>query len=114
MNFGLGTFARSGSAPFPGLVLGERVAPLDGYASVLDILSNWDSNFAALCRIAERGDAASVDASALRAHAPLVPRQIFCTIANYRSHIAEVVGDAGRAAQVIEERLRTPPYVCFK
>jgi 2-keto-4-pentenoate hydratase/2-oxohepta-3-ene-1,7-dioic acid hydratase in catechol pathway len=113
MIFGLGTFARTGSAPFPGLVRGEHVVPLDGYESVLEILSSWDRNFAALSRIAESG-AQSIELSAVRVHAPLEPRQIFCTIANYRSHIAEVVGDPERAAKVIEERLRTPPYVCFK
>jgi 2-keto-4-pentenoate hydratase/2-oxohepta-3-ene-1,7-dioic acid hydratase in catechol pathway len=115
MQFGLGTFARSGSAPFPGLVLGERVVPLGDFASALQILSSWDRNFAMLSQMAARAaDAESIELSALQAHAPLEPRQIFCTIANYRSHIAEVVGDAERAAKVIEERLRTPPYVCFK
>jgi 2-keto-4-pentenoate hydratase/2-oxohepta-3-ene-1,7-dioic acid hydratase in catechol pathway len=115
MKFGLGTFARSGSAPFPGLLLGERVVPLAGYASVLEILSSWDRNFAELSRRAEQAsDGESIDLDALRVHAPLEPRQIFCTIANYRSHIAETVGDPERAAQAIEERLRTPPYVCFK
>jgi len=115
MKFRLGTFARSGSAPFPGLLLGERVVPLTGYGSVLGILSSWDSNFAALSRMAESGAGMeSIAVNELRVHAPIEARQIFCTIANYRSHIAETVGDPARAAQAIEERLRTPPYVCFK
>src|SRR5689334_7646710 len=112
MTFRLGTFSRAAAARFAGPVVGERVVPLGGQ-SVLDILSSWDSTFASLAEAAARTD--GIDVRELRVHAPIdVPRQIFCTIANYRSHIAEVVGDPERAAQAIEERLRTPPYVCFK
>ncbi|HEU4627692.1 MAG TPA: fumarylacetoacetate hydrolase family protein [Steroidobacteraceae bacterium] len=131
MKFGLGTFSRSGAAPFPGLALGERVVRLDGFESVLAILSSWDRNFTELCRLAEADRAAeSVDMRELRVHAPLeMPRQVFCTIANYRSHILDTVRDPGsklrlgepdtpecraRAAQAIAERLRSPPYVCLK
>jgi 2-keto-4-pentenoate hydratase/2-oxohepta-3-ene-1,7-dioic acid hydratase in catechol pathway len=115
MTFRLGTFSRAGSGPFPGLVLGERVVPLDGFDSVLGIVHSWDRNFAAISRIVEAGPGAeSIDVSELRVHAPLAARQIFCTIANYRSHLVEVAGDAERGAKAIEERLRTPPYVCFK
>jgi 2-keto-4-pentenoate hydratase/2-oxohepta-3-ene-1,7-dioic acid hydratase in catechol pathway len=115
MTFRLGTFSRAGAAPFPGLVLGERVVPLDGFESALGILTSWDRNCAALGRSAESDwSAGSIDLGELRVHAPLLPRQVFCTIANYRSHIVEVAGDAERGAKAIEERLRTPPYVCFK
>jgi 2,4-didehydro-3-deoxy-L-rhamnonate hydrolase len=116
MTFYLGTSARSGSSPpFPGLAIGRGVLPLAGYESVLEILGSWDRNFAALSHIADSGFSAEwIDLEELRVHAPIAPRQIFCTIANYRSHIEEVVGDQERAAKVIEERLRTPPYVCFK
>jgi 2-keto-4-pentenoate hydratase/2-oxohepta-3-ene-1,7-dioic acid hydratase in catechol pathway len=130
-------------------VLGERVAPLErldlllrrldvrltGAESILGILSSWDSNFAALCKVAEglatgSSGIETIDLQQLGARAPIdVPRQIFCTIANYRSHILDTVRDPAltlhlgeadtaecieRAAKVIEERLRTPPYVCFK
>lgn len=149
MSFSLGTFARQGTAAFPALVLGERVVPLErlegllgrlgvrlaGSESVLGILSSWDSNFAALRTIAgalAAGDSGleNIDVRELEVRAPIdTPRQIFCTIANYRSHIVDTVRDPAiaprlgevdtaeclqRAAKVIEERLRTPPYICFK
>jgi 2,4-didehydro-3-deoxy-L-rhamnonate hydrolase len=148
--FTLGTFTRrEGGASFPGLVLGDRVVPfgrLDllsrrlnvqptGEESVLALLSSWDSNFTALRTIAEAvaaGDS-GVDTmylDELHVRPPIdVPRQIFCTIANFRSHIVDTVRDPAltprlgepdspecleRAARAIEERLRSPPYVCFK
>ncbi|HVY82867.1 MAG TPA: fumarylacetoacetate hydrolase family protein [Steroidobacteraceae bacterium] len=131
MKFGLGTFSRGAAAPFPGLLLGDRVVRLGGFGSVLAILASWDRNFAELCRLAETHRAAeSVDVRELRVHAPLeMPRQIFCTIANYRSHILDTVRDPAlrlrlgepdtpechaRAAQAIAQRLRSPPYVCLK
>jgi 2-keto-4-pentenoate hydratase/2-oxohepta-3-ene-1,7-dioic acid hydratase in catechol pathway len=149
MTFRLGTFERPGTAPFPGLVLGERVIPLGrlgllfrrlnasltGGDSILDLLASWDTNFAALSAVAEAlhaGNAGveSIAVEELRVCPPVnLPRQIFCTVANYRSHIADTVRDAAlsprlgepdtpdcvaRAGKAIEERLRSPPYVCFK
>ena len=76
------------------------------------------------------GDLGAVHVSKLHVHAPIhVPRQIFCTIANYRSHIVDSVRDAAlsprlgepdtpeclaKAGQIIQERLRGTPYACFK
>jgi 2,4-diketo-3-deoxy-L-fuconate hydrolase len=168
MQFRLGTFSRAGAAPFAGLVLDERVIALarleplaqrlglrlEGAESVLTLLASWDSNFAALIRIAAAltEDRASAmanegkgrrnhdDAAAggfgaanvreLRVHAPVhLPRQTFCMIANYRSHLVDTVRDPSlsprlgepdtpecleRAAKLIEERLRGAPYACFK
>jgi 2,4-didehydro-3-deoxy-L-rhamnonate hydrolase len=156
MTFRLGTFDRPGepAAPFPALVLGERVIPLGrlevlfrrlnvsltGGESILGLLSSWDSNFTALSAAADAlaadalaADATgieSIDVKALRVRPPVdLPRQIFCTIANYRSHIVDTVRDPelsprlgepdtpeclARAEKAIEERRRTPPYVCFK
>lgn len=149
MSFRLGTFSRAGSARFPGLVLGERVVPLSalapalartggrlqGVESMLSLLENWEANFGALSRVAAGLSASGaslelVSVSDLQVHAPIdVPRQIFCTIANYRSHLVDTVRDPaltprlgevdtaeclGKAATLIAERLRNPPYVCFK
>jgi 2,4-didehydro-3-deoxy-L-rhamnonate hydrolase len=149
-HFTLGTFMRQeGGASFPGLVLGDRVVPfgrldwlsrrlnvqLTGEESVLALLASWDSNFTALNTIAEAvaaGDSGvdTMNVGELHVRPPIdVPRQIFCTIANFRSHIVDTVRDPAltprlgepdspecleRAARAIEERLRTPPYVCFK
>ena len=125
---------------------------LKGAESMLALLESWDSNFAVLSRAVAAlaagpgvralgslsaalasSNIAGMEASplsALRIHAPIhLPRQIFCTIANYRSHIVDTVRDPAltqrlgeadtaeclqRAAALVEERLRHPPYVCFK
>lgn len=106
---------------------------------MLALLSSWDSNFGALTKTATAlaEDPASTSAGAhtmnlrdLYLHAPVhLPRQTFCTSANYRSNLIDTVRDPGlsprlgepdtaecldRAATLIEERLRGAPYVCFK
>lgn len=102
--------------------------------SLLSLLSHWDQSFPALAILCEASPnelmAASVGIDELHIRAPIdPPRQIFCTIANYRSHIIESIVDAGvpphtdgmdagarrqYAEKVIEERLRGAPYACFK
>jgi 2-keto-4-pentenoate hydratase/2-oxohepta-3-ene-1,7-dioic acid hydratase in catechol pathway len=152
MQFKLGTFSGAGSAAaaaFPGLVLeGERVVPLGRMEpllqrlnlklrkpeSLLSLLEDWDPNFQALaiaCESLPRELAQiSMAVDELHTRAPIdPPRQIFCTIANYRSHLIETILDAGvpphtdgmdvdarreYAKKVIEERLRGAPYACFK
>lgn len=153
MQFRLGTFSSAGSALFPGLVVDERVIPLarlgpllqrlglrlQGADCVLALLSSWDDNFVALTKTATAlaEDPASTSAGAqamdlrdLYVHAPVhLPRQTFCTVANYRSNLIDTVRDPHlspqlgepdtaecleRAATLIEERLRGTPYVCFK
>src|SRR5262245_10332770 len=103
MSFRLGSFSRAGMHPFAGLVLGDAVAvlaslnlPLRGAASLLAVLNYWDENFAALSTLP--ADPAKLDVpllplADLRVHAPYVPRQTFCTIANYRSHLIDTVRD---------------------
>jgi 2,4-didehydro-3-deoxy-L-rhamnonate hydrolase len=157
MQFKLGTFAAGGAPPFVGLVdnTTERVVPLSvaepllrrlnlqlhkgasppgSGDSLLSLLSDWDSNFQALAILWESfaGELTrqSVAVAELHTRAPIdPPRQIFCTIANYRSHIIETILDAGvpphtdamdatarrqYAERNIEERLRGAPYACFK
>jgi 2,4-didehydro-3-deoxy-L-rhamnonate hydrolase len=157
MQFKLGTFAAGGAPPFVGLVdnTTERVVPLSvaepllrrlnlqlhkgasppgSGDSILSLLSDWDSNFQALAILWESfaGELTrqSVAVAELHTRAPIdPPRQIFCTIANYRSHIIETILDAGvpphtdamdaaarrqYAERNIEERLRGAPYACFK
>jgi 2,4-didehydro-3-deoxy-L-rhamnonate hydrolase len=157
MQFKLGTFAAGGAPPFVGLVdnTTERVVPLSvaepllrrlnlqlhkgasppgSGDSILSLLSDWDSNFQALAILwesfADELTRQSVAVAELHTRAPIdPPRQIFCTIANYRSHIIETILDAGvpphtdamdatarrqYAERNIEERLRGAPYACFK
>ena len=155
MRFKLGTFSGAGGRPmgqpFPALVLdgaAERVVPLTRTEpllqrlnlelheseSLLGLLSAWDPNFQALAILCETLPQelaqASLPIDELDVRAAIdSPRQIFCTIANYRSHIVEGVLDAGvpphtdgmdadarrqYAEKAIEERLRGAPYACFK
>jgi 2-keto-4-pentenoate hydratase/2-oxohepta-3-ene-1,7-dioic acid hydratase in catechol pathway len=154
MRFKLGTFAVAGEeASFPGLVLADshgadRVVPL-AHAdflltplnlrlrqpdSLLCLLENWDLNFQALAILCQSSTPqllqASLPLAAVHIRAPLAPpRQIFCTIANFRSQIIESIMDNGApphtdsmdaearrayAGKIIEERLKSPPYICFK
>lgn len=149
MLFTLGTFRANEGPAFAGLVRDGHVVPLGRLelllrrlnlrltdtTSVLALLSSWDSNFAALVQANEALSAAdhgvaSIPLAELQVRAPIdLPRQVFCAIANYRSHIVDTVRDTSsaprldepdtpeclqRASKAIEERLRSPPYVCFK
>ncbi|HZF15931.1 MAG TPA: fumarylacetoacetate hydrolase family protein [Steroidobacteraceae bacterium] len=103
--FSLATFSIPGGAPAAGLVAGDRVlklaaAPgLTGADSMLGLLEYWDRNFPALQGLATAvaaGDAGlpatPVALSAVRLHAPVpAPRQIFCSGANYKKHVAQII-----------------------
>lgn len=114
--FALGTFSLACCAPFAGLVIDDRAIALraidelvsnagprlTGTGSILDVLENWTHNVACLQAFAGRlsageipgFEAASVPVSRLRTHAPIPqPRQIFCTGANYRSHVLQLAFD---------------------
>jgi 2,4-didehydro-3-deoxy-L-rhamnonate hydrolase len=146
-------------APFPGVVLAhpgepgtsatsERVVPfarlepllarlnlrLQTPDSLFSLLGDWDANFQALAILCESSPAElaplSIPVDNLHIRAPIdAPRQVFCTIANFRSHVVESIVDYGvaphtdgmdvdarraYAEKVIQERLRSAPYACFK
>jgi 2,4-didehydro-3-deoxy-L-rhamnonate hydrolase len=116
--FELGTFSVAGSPPFPGLVMSDRVIALHALAplckqlgsalrqtgSLLSVLDEWETNEHALRQAARHlgGDDQAVarlsaPLSALRVHAPLEqPRQIFCSGANYRKHVIDLIVDQAR------------------
>jgi len=97
--FALGTFSVAGAAPFAGLVVDDRVvatrrSPEIIGDSVLEILQRWETNFAALQRLADDSrrheDAAAV--ASLRIHPPVdLPRQLFCAGMNYRKHVIDLI-----------------------
>jgi 2,4-didehydro-3-deoxy-L-rhamnonate hydrolase len=127
-------------------LLGRLNVRLDGADAVLSLLSNWEANFVTLAQVAAAlnesvasghpasgggGDTPeSIPVNELIVHAPIqLPRQIFCAVGNYRSHILDTLRDPGPnprlgepdtaecvagAAQVIAERLQGAPYVCLK
>jgi 2-keto-4-pentenoate hydratase/2-oxohepta-3-ene-1,7-dioic acid hydratase in catechol pathway len=102
--------------------------------SLLSLLADWDANFQALAILCETFPSelarASVPVDDFHIRAPIdPPRQVFCTVANFRGHVVESIVDYGvpphtdgmdadarraYADKVIEERLRSVPYACFK
>jgi 2-keto-4-pentenoate hydratase/2-oxohepta-3-ene-1,7-dioic acid hydratase in catechol pathway len=115
--FKLGTFSAAGCPPFAGILRGDRVLalhalqrvadagglPLTGSDSVFALLQNWDSNFAALTEALALAHALDprdwVPVSSLKVHAPIdLPRQIFCTGANYFKHVVDLLVDMGPGA----------------
>lgn len=135
----------AGCAPFPALAADGRALALrfwsdrggpdaDACADIGALLCGWAraaEALKALCAAPQTGrDIAGhgVALDLLRLHAPVAPRQVYCTIGNYRCQLVEAAldaddgpagaGAAGRHAAVlaaIEERRRYgEPYVCLK
>ena len=118
----LGTFSIAGSPQFPGLVRNGKVVALSaleslasklghsltGASSLLETLECWGQNAAALDAVCTALDEAreadakavlalTVDAQSIHTHAPLIPRQIFCSGANYRKHVIDLIVDGAKA-----------------
>jgi len=109
MEFALGTLSHADSVPFPGIVSGTKVFRLAdlaeiegaGFAppeSMLQFIEQWDDNFEALTRLL-RSDgvraAKALELDECRVHLPWTPRQIFCSGANYRKHVIDLIVDSG-------------------
>ncbi|MGF6969388.1 2,4-diketo-3-deoxy-L-fuconate hydrolase [Paraburkholderia sp. WC7.3g] len=107
--YALGTFSVKDGDPFAGLVVNEKVAPLtelaasrgeDGlatFSSVLTILDQWEHCKPILDRVAAAVDATDdwYALSDLQVHPAVnLPRQIFCTGANYRKHVVDLTVDS--------------------
>jgi 2-keto-4-pentenoate hydratase/2-oxohepta-3-ene-1,7-dioic acid hydratase in catechol pathway len=126
MAFGLATL-RDGRAA---VVTGAGAIPLADHGErrdALALLDDWDAALPILQRIAESG-AAGIEASEFAA--PYIPRQIFCTGANYRKHvIGLIMGDPSmrtaehegisdeerraRAEAMMDERAKASLPFCF-
>lgn len=122
--FSLGTFAAADRAPFPALVVGDRVLAIadlghgeagialpDSRLTMVDVFDCWEQVFPALCRAAEgmRGSA-GLPLDSLRTLAPVTPRQIVCAGANYRKHVVDILidhpGSGSDPGWSMEERRR--------
>jgi 2,4-diketo-3-deoxy-L-fuconate hydrolase len=124
--FALGTFSIAGCTPFAAVVRDDKALALEAVqrwrhrmdvrltatATLLDFVEDWEANLAGLARFLESEPEESrndwVPVQVLRTHAPLSPRQVLCTGANYRQHVmdhaADFGGGANDAGTTAEER----------
>ena len=130
VRFSLGTFSDGGTSPFPGLVVEDRVLDLERAlpwrpTSTLALLDNWDETLPALRDLAQNGDREWRPLDGPRVHAPVAPRQVVQSGANYRQHVIDLVvahrpqesaeteeQARERAAAIMDRRAREDePYV---
>ncbi|NUP15648.1 MAG: fumarylacetoacetate hydrolase family protein [Streptomyces sp.] len=93
--FALGTFSAPEGKPFPGLLAGGRVLDLsralDSAPSDLRaVLERWDETLPQLRVLADDDAREWRTLDGLRVHAPVEPRQIFQSGANYRQHVIDL------------------------
>ncbi len=93
--FALGSFATDGGREFAGLVVGDRVRELSDPrlpATTRGLLAEWDRALPLLTELAEAGEGDGVwhDLAALKVLAPVEPRQVFQSGANYRTHVIDL------------------------
>lgn len=110
--FALVTFSTASSHKSVGLVHSEKLVPLDALikissnaqikplfeASVSMLLESWDTALPLLCELSRAADqvapTAWLDLAEVKLHPPVdLPRQIFCTGANYRTHVVHLTMD---------------------
>lgn len=110
--YALATFSAGGRAKAAGLVIDQKIAALDDLiggevhgplrpgVTVFDLLQAWDEALLpldALCvKARQPGSATWLDVEEVNFHSPVEPvRQIFCTGANYRTHVVDITVDTG-------------------
>ncbi|MFV2195004.1 fumarylacetoacetate hydrolase family protein [Nocardiopsis sp. LOL_012] len=98
--FALGTFSVGGGAPFPALVTGEEVLDLrtvsglrgapGAHLDTRELLERWSEVLPVLRDLAASGGEGRHRLADLRVHAPVRPRQILQSGANYRTHVIDL------------------------
>lgn len=153
-DYGLGTFSIAGARPFAGLICKDQVLALEALAplarslgyelrdtgSMRSLLEFWQTNDAAIAAVVEclqqrqwqhpllRANPVSV--KWLKVHAPVEdPRQFFCSGANYRKHVIDLIMDQHRevhensmtdserlayANNLMDRRIKGDPYIFIK
>lgn len=136
--FSLGVFSDRDEERFLGVVVDDQVTPVGDLdpllagSSLIDLLKDWTASFDFLAgAVARRRAGQGAPMSGLSVHAPLPDaRQIFCTGANYRRHVVEMVvalgagpatadmtpdqrEDYGRA-YVARQQAESDPYIFSK
>lgn len=94
--FALGTFSADGTAAFPGLVRPDgRVADLvcalrRPALTTRSLLEQWEWALPLLHELAAGSGHGWLPLEGLRVHAPVEPRQVFQSGANYRTHVLDL------------------------
>ncbi|MEV5729147.1 fumarylacetoacetate hydrolase family protein [Streptomyces pharetrae] len=94
--FALATLSAPDGPAFPALVtpdgraLDLRLALGDGALTVRSLLDDWDTAAPRLAELADDSGAERVPLAGLRVHAPVEPRQVFQSGANYRQHVIDL------------------------
>lgn len=108
--YALGTYSVGEAPRFAAIVVDGRAASLAElvrtmpgvdaapFTTVLSVLDAWDACRPVLDAMAQRpsADVTWHRVEGLRAHSPVdMPRQVFCTGANYRKHVVDLTVDSG-------------------
>ncbi|MDQ0791811.1 fumarylacetoacetate hydrolase family protein [Streptomyces sp. B1I3] len=94
--FALATLSVPGGPAFPALVTADgqvldlRVAFGDDRLSIRDLLDEWDTAAVRLTALAADGSLERRPLADFRVHAPVEPRQVFQSGANYRQHVIDL------------------------
>jgi 2-keto-4-pentenoate hydratase/2-oxohepta-3-ene-1,7-dioic acid hydratase in catechol pathway len=93
--FALGTFSLPDGEPFPGLLVENRVLDLGtslawAPSGMRAVLERWEETLPVLHTLANEGALEWRPLDGLRVHAPVEPRQIFQSGANYRQHVIDL------------------------
>lgn len=112
--FAVGTFSSGGGPRFAGLVRDGRVLDLrtvpglpGGGATTRGLLERWDDALPLLHAASESGGGERLPLDGLAVHAPVEPRQILQSGANYRTHVIDLAvahePEGGRPAEQVRE-----------
>ncbi|MER5382515.1 fumarylacetoacetate hydrolase family protein [Streptomyces sp. NPDC002688] len=94
--FALATLSAQDGPAFPALVTADahvldlRAAFGDEHLTVRGLLDDWDSALSRLTALAEDGGRERTALTDFRVHAPVEPRQVFQSGANYRQHVIDL------------------------
>jgi 2-keto-4-pentenoate hydratase/2-oxohepta-3-ene-1,7-dioic acid hydratase in catechol pathway len=135
VKFALATARLSPTQHAAAMVFGDRAIPLAAAGEtrgVLELLDDWQAALPQLEAVAEdlAGSTSAVALDSIELAAPCVPRQVFCTGANYRKHvIGLIMGDPAlrgpddsaqtdaerlaRAERLMDERAQSGVPYCF-
>ncbi|MEU6356753.1 fumarylacetoacetate hydrolase family protein [Streptomyces sp. NPDC047072] len=93
--FALGTFSAPEGPRFPGLLAEDRVLDLSGTlagapSDLRAVLDRWEEYLPVLHSLADDPHLDRHPLDGLRVHAPVEPRQVFQSGANYRQHVIDL------------------------